>query len=89
MKHNTTNCEPPTRPWDQILINSPYDAPLRPYQVQVAKQTREREGGGAGACREIFSGGEEESPATNDFIMRHEYFPNKELFFTKRMVHIT
>ena len=28
-------------------------------------------------------------PATDAFIMRHEYFPNKELYDTKRMVHIT
>ena len=30
-----------------------------------------------------------ESPATDAFIMRHEYFPKKELYDTKRMVHIT
>ena len=30
-----------------------------------------------------------EGPATNAFIMRHEDFPNKELYATKRMVHIT
>ena len=29
------------------------------------------------------------SPATDTFIMRHEDFPNKELYATKRMVHIT
>ena len=29
------------------------------------------------------------SPETNTFIMRHEYFPNKELYAIKRMVHIT
>ena len=29
------------------------------------------------------------SPATDAFIMRHEDFPNKELYATKRMVHIT
>ena len=29
------------------------------------------------------------SPATNAFIMRHEYLPNKELYDTNRMVHIT
>ena len=29
------------------------------------------------------------SPATDVFIMRHEDFPNKELYATKRMVHIT
>ena len=29
------------------------------------------------------------SPATELFIMRHEYFPDKELYATKRMVHIT
>ena len=28
-------------------------------------------------------------PATNTFIMCHEYFPNKELYATKSMVHIT
>ena len=28
-------------------------------------------------------------PATYAFIMRHEDFPNKELYATKRMVHIT
>ena len=28
-------------------------------------------------------------PATNTFIMSHEYLPNKELYATKRMVHIT
>ena len=27
--------------------------------------------------------------ATNAFIMCHKYFPNKELYATKRMVHIT
>ena len=26
--------------------------------------------------------------ATDVFIMRHEYFPNKEIYATKRMVHI-
>ena len=26
--------------------------------------------------------------ATNAFIMCHKYFPNKELYATKRMVHI-
>ena len=30
-----------------------------------------------------------ESPATDAFIMRCEEFPNKELYATKRMVHIT
>ena len=29
------------------------------------------------------------SPETDTFIMRHEDFPNKELYATKRMVHIT
>ena len=29
------------------------------------------------------------SPATNTFIMHHEDFPIKELYATKRMVHIT
>ena len=29
------------------------------------------------------------SPATDVFIMRHEDFPNKEIYATKRMVHIT
>ena len=29
------------------------------------------------------------SPVTDTFIMRHEYFPNKELYATKRMVNIT
>ena len=29
------------------------------------------------------------SPVTNTFIMRHENFPNKELYDTKRMVHLT
>ena len=29
------------------------------------------------------------SPATNAFIMRHEDLSNKELYTTKRMVHIT
>ena len=29
------------------------------------------------------------SPATDTFIMGHEYLPNKELYATKRMVHIT
>ena len=29
------------------------------------------------------------SPATNVFTMRHEDLPNKELYATKRMVHIT
>ena len=29
------------------------------------------------------------SPATDVFIMRHEDIPNKELYATKRMVHIT
>ena len=29
------------------------------------------------------------SPETDAFIMRHEYFTNKELYSTKRMVHIT
>ena len=28
------------------------------------------------------------SPATDVFIMRHEDFPNKELYATKRMVNI-
>ena len=28
------------------------------------------------------------SPATDTFIMRHEDFPNKELYATKKMVHI-
>ena len=28
-------------------------------------------------------------PATNTFIMRHEDFPNKELYATNRMVHTT
>ena len=28
-------------------------------------------------------------PATDTFIMRHEYLPKKELYATKRMVHIT
>ena len=28
-------------------------------------------------------------PATDAFIMCHEYSPNKELYATKRMVHIT
>ena len=28
-------------------------------------------------------------PATYAFIMRHEDFPNKELYTTNRMVHIT
>ena len=29
------------------------------------------------------------SPATDAFIMRHEYLPNKELYDTNRMVNIT
>ena len=29
------------------------------------------------------------SPVTDSFIMRHEDFPNKELYSTKSMVHIT
>ena len=29
-----------------------------------------------------------ESPVTNAFIMRHEDLPNKEIYATKRMVHI-
>ena len=29
------------------------------------------------------------SPATDPFIKRHEDFPDKELYATKRMVHIT
>ena len=29
------------------------------------------------------------SPATNAFITRHKYFPNKELYATKRMFHFT
>ena len=29
------------------------------------------------------------SPETDTFIMRHEDLPNKELYYTKRMVHIT
>ena len=29
------------------------------------------------------------SPATGAFIMRHEYFSNKELYATKMMLHIT
>ena len=28
-------------------------------------------------------------PDTEIFIMRNEYFPNKELYTTKTMVHIT
>ena len=50
---------PLTRPWGQSLGNPPDAAPLRPHQGQVAKHLAEGEGGGAGACREIFSGGEE------------------------------
>ena len=30
-----------------------------------------------------------ESPATDSFIMCHEDFPNKALYDTKRVVHIT
>ena len=29
------------------------------------------------------------SPETDVFIMRHEDFPNKEIYATKRMVHKT
>ena len=29
------------------------------------------------------------SPETDAFIIRHEDFPNKELYATKRIVHIT
>ena len=29
------------------------------------------------------------SPATDAFIIRHEDFPNKELYSIRRMVHIT
>ena len=29
------------------------------------------------------------SPTTDAFIMRHEDFPNKELYATKKVVHIT
>ena len=35
--------------------------------------------------RVVGRGGE----ANDVFIMRHEYFPNKELYYTKSMVHIT
>ena len=59
MKYNATNRTPLTRPWDQSLSNHPDYAPLWPDQVQVAENMEEGEGGGAGACREIFLGGEE------------------------------
>ena len=49
----------------------------------------EEEGGGAGSCAAIFSGGEGGSPATDTFIMRHKGLPNKELHATKMMVYTT
>ena len=36
-----------------------------------------------------FRVGRRGSPETNSFIMCHEYLQNKELYATKRMVHIT
>ena len=39
-----------------------------------------------GQCLRVVRRG---GPATDTFITRHEDFPNKELYATKRMVHIT
>ena len=49
----------------------------------------EGEGGGAGGCRARFWVVRRGGPAADAFIMRHGDFPNKELYATKRMVHIT
>ena len=49
----------------------------------------EIEGGGYGACRGGGGVVRRGSPETDAFIMRNEDFPNKELYATKRMVHIT
>ena len=53
------NRAPMTRTWGKNLRNRPDGAPLRPNQGQVAEHTAEVEGGGAGACRARFLGGEE------------------------------
>ena len=50
----------------------------------------EVEGGGAGGCGSIFLGGEEgESREPEAIIMRHEDLPDKELYATKKILHIT
>ena len=55
----------------------------------MAKHMAEGWGGGYGACRECFWVVNRGSPATDAFIVCHEDLPNKELYSTKRMVHIT
>ena len=58
-KHNTMNRAPPTRPWGQIFSINLGASPICPHQGKVDNHMKEGEGGGAGAFREIFSGGEE------------------------------
>ena len=58
-KHNAMNREPMNRTWGKNLRNRPDGAPLRPNQGQVYKKIAKGEDGVSGACRSIFSGGEE------------------------------
>ena len=59
VKQNDKKRAPLNRIWGHSLSNRPYAAPLRPHQGQLDSQMVDGEGGGAGACRAIFSGGEE------------------------------
>ena len=82
------NWAPLTQPWGQSFRNRLYSAPLRPHRGKVAKRMAEGEGGGTVLLEKYFLVVRRGGPATDVFIMRHEYFPNKELYATKRMVHI-
>ena len=73
----------------KILSNLPDAAPLRSHHVHVANIWQRDKVEGLVVLGQAFWLVRRESPATDSFIMCHEDFPNKALYDTKRVVHIT
>ena len=59
MKNNEMNCVPLTQTWDQSLRNYLDTSLFLPHKGKISKNIAEGQGGGDGACRARFLGGEE------------------------------